>query len=81
MRDFSKVKRVVIKIGTNTLSKDGRVDTAYVGQIAKQIAALRKADKQVIIISSGAIGMGGGRLGLSDKVTDNTGSIAGNWAG
>jgi glutamate 5-kinase len=72
MRNFENAKKVVIKIGTNTLTKAGtiEIDTAYIGQITKQIVALRKADKQVIIISSGAIGMGGGRLGLSDKVRD-----------
>ncbi len=32
MRDFSKVKRVVVKIGTNTLSRDGRADTGYIGR-------------------------------------------------
>lgn len=33
MRDFSKAKRIVIKIGTNTLSKDGGVDTDYVTKV------------------------------------------------
>ena len=72
MRNFDNAKKVVIKIGTNTLTKKGtiEIDTAYISQIVRQIIALRKRDMQVIIISSGAIGMGGGRLGLSDKVRD-----------
>ncbi len=64
MRDFSKTKKVVIKIGTNTLTKQGtaEIDTDYIQQTANQIAGLREKDKQVIIITSGAIGMGAGQL-------------------
>ena len=68
MRDFSKAKRIVIKIGTNILTKDSSVDTAYVSQIARQISALLKTDRQVVIISSGAIGMGCGQLDRVRKV-------------
>jgi len=68
MRDFSKVKRVVIKIGTNTLAKASGVDTAYVRRIAAQISTLLKTGRQVVIISSGAIGMGAGQLHIADKV-------------
>ncbi|MHC4172203.1 MAG: glutamate 5-kinase [Planctomycetota bacterium] len=58
MRDFSKTKRIVVKIGTNTLTKNGCVDTAYVRRIAAQINSQLKGGRQVVIISSGAIGMG-----------------------
>jgi glutamate 5-kinase len=70
MRDFSKVKRVVVKIGTNTLSKGGRVDTAYVGRIVKQMCALRETGHEILIVTSGAIGMGAGQLGLPGRVKD-----------
>ncbi len=62
MRDFSKAKRIVVKIGTNTLTKDGGVDAAYVRRIAGQISSLLKTGRQVVIVSSGAIGMGSGQL-------------------
>ena len=68
MRDFNKAKRIVIKIGTNILTKDSGVDTAYVSRIARQISALLKTDRQVVIISSGAIGMGCGQLDRVRKV-------------
>jgi len=68
MRDFDKVRRIVVKIGTNTLSKDGGVDSAYVRRIAGQIASLLADGRQVLIVSSGAIGMGSGQLGLSETV-------------
>jgi len=62
MRNFENAKRIVVKIGTNTLAKDGGVDTAYVRRIAGQISALLKTGRQVVIITSGAIGMGRGQL-------------------
>jgi len=70
MRDFSRAKRIVVKIGTNTLARDGVVDTAYLHRIAGQIAALVETGRQVAIITSGAIGMGAGQLELAGKVTD-----------
>lgn len=62
MRDFSKTKRVVIKIGTNTMTKDGGIDGGYVRRIASQVNSLLKTGRQVVIITSGAIGMGLGQL-------------------
>ncbi len=62
MRDFSKAKRIVVKIGTNILTKKGGIDAAYVRRIARQINSLLKTGRQVVIISSGAIGMGKGQL-------------------
>ncbi len=69
MRDFTKAKRIVIKIGTNTLSKDGCVDSAYICRVAKEISLLLKDDREVVIITSGAIGMGAGRLGIDGSVS------------
>ncbi len=68
MRNFSQVKRVVIKIGTNTLSRHGGVDTAFVRRIARQAAGLMADGRQVVVITSGAIGMGAGAIGESGPV-------------
>jgi glutamate 5-kinase len=70
MRDFSSAKRIVVKIGTNTLTKAGRVDTAYVRQVVGQINVLLKAGRQVVIVTSGAIGMGIGQLEMEGKGLD-----------
>ncbi len=77
MRNFSKARRIVVKIGTNILTKDSGVDTAYVRRIAQQISSLLKTDRQVVIVSSGAIGMGCGQLELAGKVTPVRKSTAG----
>ena len=68
MRDFSQIKRIVVKIGTNTLTKDTGIDAAYVRRIAAQISTFQETGKQVLIITSGAIGMGAGQLDHADKV-------------
>jgi glutamate 5-kinase len=65
MRDFSKTKRIVIKIGTNTLTKDGAIDSGYIRSVARQVNDLRNIHKQIVIISSGAIGMGAMQLQLA----------------
>lgn len=70
MRDFSKTKRIVIKIGTNTLSKNRRLDTSYLRRIASQINSIIDQGKEVVIISSGAIGTGASQLNLDKKPTN-----------
>jgi glutamate 5-kinase len=67
MRDFAKTKLVVVKVGTNTLSKDGGLDTAFVRNMAKQIKAIIDQGRKVVMITSGAIGMGAGALKLTTK--------------
>ena len=70
MRDFSKTKRIVIKIGTNILTKDTGIDVNYVLRIAEQTAGLVRTGRQVVIVTSGAIGMGVGQLRLTAKPRD-----------
>ncbi|MBM4103088.1 MAG: glutamate 5-kinase [Planctomycetes bacterium] len=62
MRNFANTKRIVIKVGTNTLTKGDGIDTEYIEGLAGQIAALVKQGKQVLLVTSGAIGMGARRL-------------------
>ncbi|MHC4552508.1 MAG: glutamate 5-kinase [Planctomycetota bacterium] len=70
MRNFENAKRVVIKIGTNTLCTADGVDSAYIRTLAAQVAALAESGRQVILVSSGAIGMGAKQLKLAGPVTD-----------
>ncbi|PWB54751.1 MAG: glutamate 5-kinase [Candidatus Methanoperedenaceae archaeon] len=56
---FSSLKKIVIKIGTSSLSnEDGSFNRNLTQDIASQVAHLRKLGKTVIIVSSGAIGIG-----------------------
>ena len=70
MRNFANVKRIVIKVGTNTLTKEGRIDTEYIKGLSGQIAELLKQNRQALLVTSGAIGMGAGQLALSGPVAD-----------
>jgi glutamate 5-kinase len=69
MRDFSDIRRVVIKIGTKILSGPEGVDESYIRDMARQVGILKKKDLQILIVTSGAIGIGAGKLGLEKKVT------------
>ena len=56
---FKDIKRIVLKIGTSSLSsRDGSFNRRLTEDIAAQVAKLRKSGKTVIIVSSGAIGIG-----------------------
>ncbi len=68
MRDFSGLRRVVIKIGTNLLSSDQGFNIRYVRNISEQISRLRQRGIQVLLVSSGAIGMGAAELGIKNRV-------------
>ncbi len=68
---LAAVKTVVIKLGTQLLSdSDGRLDAGYVGEVARQVAALRQRRIGVTIVSSGAVGAGLRELNLPKRPTD-----------
>jgi glutamate 5-kinase len=72
MRDLSGVRRLVVKIGTNVLTAAGALDDDYIDTVASQVAELVAAGRQVLLVSSGAIGMGARELGLEHKVSTVT---------
>ena len=51
-------------------SSKGIIDTIYIYHVAEQFAELVRAGKQLILVTSGAIGMGARELGLSRRVTE-----------
>lgn len=66
-QEFINAKRVVVKLGTNVLRNDeGYVSLPRVYTFIEDIANLVKSGKQVIVITSGAVGLGKKRLGLED---------------
>ncbi|MCX5777659.1 MAG: glutamate 5-kinase [Elusimicrobia bacterium] len=63
--------RIVIKVGTNILTgKNGSLDRALIGRLAAEIAALKITGAQVVLVSSGAIGAGMGKMGIAARPTD-----------
>jgi len=64
----ASARRVVIKVGTNVVMQDdGRLAMARLYALAESIAALRRASRDVVLVSSGAIGLGVQRLGLGER--------------
>jgi glutamate 5-kinase len=62
---------VVVKVGTNVLTRaDGTLEPARVQALADQIHRVRAGGRKVVLVSSGAIGAGVGRLGLGHRPTD-----------
>lgn len=63
--------RIVIKIGTSTLAYGtGRMNIRHVEQLVKVISDLKNAGHELILVSSGAIGMGVGKLKLPGRPED-----------
>ena len=63
--------RIVIKIGTSTLAHPtGHLNIRLVEELCKTISDIKNAGHQVILVSSGAIGMGVGKLGLLERPKD-----------
>lgn len=64
-------KRVVIKLGTSTLThRTGRLNIRRVEKLVKIIADIQNAGNQVILVSSGSIGLGMAKLGLLERPSD-----------
>ena len=63
--------RVVVKIGTSTLAHaTGHLNIRRVASLCRVISDIKNAGHEVILVSSGAIGMGVGKLGLRQRPRD-----------
>ena len=63
--------RIVVKVGTSTLAHaTGRLNIRHVEELVKVLSDLKNAGHQIILVSSGAIGMGVGKLNLPGKPSD-----------
>ncbi len=63
--------RVVVKLGTGVLTDSRRQpDRAQMEQLVRQVAGLRAGGREVVLVSSGAVGAGMGVLGLDRRPTD-----------
>ena len=71
------MSRIVIKVGTSTLAHaGGRLNIRHVENLVKVLSDLKNAGHEIILVSSGAIGMGAGKLGLSERPADMPGKQA-----
>jgi len=64
-------RRVVVKLGTNVIMRpDGRVALGLLCSLVESIAALRELGDEILVVSSGSIGLGIERLNLAARPTD-----------
>ena len=63
--------RIVVKVGTSTLAhKTGNINIRHVEELCKVLSDLKNAGHDIILVSSGAIGMGVGKLSLKSRPDD-----------
>ena len=71
LRRLSDSRRIVVKVGTSTLThRTGRMNLRRFHNLVRVLADLSNAGKQLILVSSGAVGLGVGQLGLRERPTD-----------
>ena len=64
-------RRIVVKVGTSTLLRQGGgVNFREMDALARVLSDLKNMGHQVILVSSGAIGVGAGKLGLKERPTE-----------
>ena len=64
-------RRMVVKLGTNVIMRtDGRIALGLVCGLVEAVAALRARGLEVLLVSSGAVGLGAERLGLSARPSE-----------
>lgn len=77
MRDFSNVKRVVVKVGSSTLTHpSGLLNIRCVEALVKVLADIKNSGRELVLVSSGAQAVGVGKLGLREKPQDMPGKQA-----
>ena len=69
--DIFKSRRIVVKVGTSTLTyENGKVNLRRLEMLCKVLSDLHNSGKQVILVSSGAIGVGMGKLKLKERPSE-----------
>jgi len=68
MNRFENAKKIVVKVGTSTLTYDGGgINIRRVEKLVKVLSDIKNSGKDVILVSSGAIGVGMGMLGIKTR--------------
>ena len=71
MRNISEKKRIVIKLGSSTLAhKTGKLNIRRMNNLVRVIADLQNSGREIIIVSSGSVALGTGKLGFREKPKD-----------
>ena len=73
LRPLSESKRIVVKVGTSTLTyENGKMNYRRVEALCKVLCDLHNSGEDILLDSSGAIGVGMGKTGLSRRPESTT---------
>lgn len=68
LKVFQNAKRIVVKVGTSTLTHDtGKLNLNRMELLVRQLTDLHNQGREVVLVTSGAVGVGLGRLGLRER--------------
>jgi len=71
LNNFKDAQRIVIKVGTSTLTHEtGRINIRRMERFVKVLADIANSGRQLILVTSGAIGVGRGKLGVRERPAD-----------
>lgn len=77
LSDVAKSQRIVIKIGTSSLTyPNGGMNLRRIDRLAMILSDLMNQGKEIILVSSGAIGIGAKKMGLTERPRDTRGKQA-----
>ncbi len=77
MKDVAAAHRIVIKIGTSSLTyENGKMNLRRIDRLAMVLSDLLNQGKELVLVSSGAIGIGVGKMGLKERPHDTRGKQA-----
>ena len=76
MINSKEIKRIVFKVGTSSLTYDtGKINIRRMSALARVLSDLKNAGKEIVLVTSGAIGVGVGKLGLGERPHDTPGRL------
>ncbi|HOJ77526.1 MAG TPA: glutamate 5-kinase [Bacillota bacterium] len=68
LKKITQAERIVVKIGTSTLTHTtGKLNISRMEQLVRRLVDLQHQGKEVVLVSSGAVGAGMGRLGINER--------------
>lgn len=68
MSDITQAKRIVVKVGTSTLTYDnGKANFRTMEELCKVLSDLQNSGKEMILVTSGAVGVGVSKMGLKER--------------
>jgi glutamate 5-kinase len=67
--DLGKYSLVIIKVGTNSIMDESGLKKAFLTELAGEVNSLSRMGKRIVIVSSGAIGLGKKKISFTGKAT------------